>query len=118
MTNEKNHAPIKTLVQEYTLDAPREKVWRAITIPAFRENWLPQETLRDAAPSAVIPGQEVTYKMQDTEPPFFESTVTFRLSDTEKGETSLLIIHKLTDPKVRGITKAANTNTPPLMRAA
>jgi uncharacterized protein YndB with AHSA1/START domain len=33
----------KQLVFEYQLDAPPEKVWRALSIPAFRERWLPDE---------------------------------------------------------------------------
>ena len=46
---------VKELVFEYELDAPPEKVWRAISIPAFREKWLPNRDLADAEPVASAP---------------------------------------------------------------
>lgn len=33
--------PDTALVLEYEFDAPPAKVWRAVTIPALRERWLP-----------------------------------------------------------------------------
>ena len=53
------------LVFEFELDAPPEKVWRAISLPEFREKWLPQEDLVDAEPISSAPGEEVSYRMKD-----------------------------------------------------
>ena len=41
------------LVIEYELDAPPEKVWRAVTIPALRERWLPDCDLAGAEPCGI-----------------------------------------------------------------
>ena len=38
------------LVLDYELDAPPDKVWRAISIPELREHWLPEKHLADADP--------------------------------------------------------------------
>lgn len=97
------------LVLEYRLDAPPEKVWRAISIPEFREKWLPGKTL-DGAVSAV-PGEEIRYKMREPEPPFLESLVTFQLRSDASGGTILRIEHVL-------MPRAANSNRPLSMRAA
>ena len=45
-----------TLVLDYELDAPPEKVWRALSIPALRDQWLPGGDLADAEPLAATPG--------------------------------------------------------------
>lgn len=100
---------------EYRLDAPKEKVWRAISIPEIRERWLPGINLRNAKPIRQIPGQEVTYQMRDTYPPYLESIVTFYLSQTGENSTCLRIIHQLTD--ARCLTPA-NSNTADMMCAA
>ena len=59
----------KDLVLEFELDAPPEKVWRAISIPAFRDKWLPKGELADAEPVSWAPGEEIRYRMRDDEPP-------------------------------------------------
>jgi uncharacterized protein YndB with AHSA1/START domain len=107
------------LVLEYELDAPVEKVWRAISVPAFRERWLPKEDLIGAEPVSSVPSEEVRYRMRDHEPPFLESTVTFQILPNAVGGTRLRIIHGLLDPRAQGqLPKAANNNWPCLMRAA
>jgi uncharacterized protein YndB with AHSA1/START domain len=104
---------------EYQLDAPPHKVWRAISIPEFRERWLPQDALADPEATSVTPGREISYKMRDDAPPFLESTVTFRIAPSQNGGTNLRIIHEPTDARLTRITRAAaNSNSPPLMRAA
>jgi uncharacterized protein YndB with AHSA1/START domain len=104
---------------EYNLDEPPQKVWRAISIPEFRENWLPKEALADPEATSITPGQEVRYRMRDNTPPFLESTVTFRIAPNATGGTCLRIIHELTDVRFDRMTRAAaNRNRPPLMLAA
>ncbi|MGC2781111.1 MAG: polyketide cyclase [Bradyrhizobium sp.] len=109
----------KDLVLDYDLDAPPEKVWRAISIPALRENWLPSGELADAAPISSTPGEEVRYRMRDDEPPFLESIVTFQVMPNAAGGTRLRIIHGPVATKLmRRSPPAANSNWRSLMRAA
>jgi uncharacterized protein YndB with AHSA1/START domain len=108
----------KDLVLEYELEAPPEKVWRAISIPAFREKWLPKRQLAEAEPVSSMPGEEIRYRMRDDEPPFLESIVTFQLRPHAAGGT-MLRIHELADARLeRPLRRAANTNRFCLMRAA
>lgn len=103
----------KQLVFAYQLEAPPEKVWRALSIPAFRERWLPAEV--EAVSS--IPGEEVRYRLKEEEPPFLESVVTFQLAPKEGG-TELRIIHSLTDARLSQPPAPANSNQPLMLRAA
>lgn len=97
---------------EYEFDEPPQKVWRAISIPEFRESWLPSDALADPEATSITPGQEVRYRMRDNAPPFLESTVTFQVTPNASGGTSLRIIHKLTDARFERMTSAANNNGP------
>ncbi len=99
---------------DYELDATPQKVWRAISISQLRENWLPAKDLADAEAISARPGEEITYRMRKSEPPFLESMVTFRIFPNADGGTRLRIIHELK----RTGTVAANSNHMPLMRAA
>lgn len=119
MNDEKTKEPKTGIALEYELDEPPQKVWRAISIPEFRESWLPKEALADPEATSVTPGEEVRYRMRDNAPPFLESTVTFRITPNATGGTSLRIIHELTDMRFDRMTRAAgNNNSPPLMLAA
>lgn len=107
------------LVFEYELDAPPEKVWRAISIPAFREKWLPKGNLAQAEPITSKPGEEVRYAMRDDEPPFLESVVTLQVTPNATGGAKLKIIHALADARLRRHPpRAANSNGAGLMLAA
>jgi len=107
------------LVFEYELDASPEKVWRAVSIPAFREKWLPTRELAEADPIATEPGEQISYRMRDDEPPFLESVVTFQVRPDPNGGTILRIVHGLTDARLSPqMAPAANNNAPLLMRAA
>ncbi len=104
---------------EYELDAAPQKVWRAISIPEFRENWLPSEALADPEPASCKPGEEISYRMRESEPPFLESMVTFRMVPGISGGTSLRVIHRLNDTRLKRVAAAAaNSNRAPVMRAA
>ncbi|WP_431016115.1 SRPBCC family protein [Bradyrhizobium pachyrhizi] len=105
------------LVLEYELDAPPEKVWRAVTIPALRERWLPDCDLADAEPLSSIAGEEVRFRLRESEPPFRESHVIFRIEPNEAGGTRFRIIQQACD--IRGKQpQPANSNNRCLMRAA
>ncbi|MBF4190164.1 SRPBCC domain-containing protein, partial [Serratia ureilytica] len=41
MNKQAEPPPHERLVLEYSLDAPPEKVWRALSEPELREQWLP-----------------------------------------------------------------------------
>lgn len=116
---EQDNKQTRDLVLDYELDAPPEKVWRAINNPALRERWLPKRDLADATPISATPGQEVRYRMREDEPPFLESIVTFQVSPNEAGGTRLRIIHGLVTERLMPRTlQAANSNRRTLMRAA
>ena len=104
------------LVLEFELDAPPEKVWRAISIPAFRDRWLPTEALVTAEPVSSVRDNEIRYSMREHEPPFLESVVTFQIRPGADGGTRLRIIHGPVSARVA--PRAANSNWPCLMRAA
>ena len=105
------------LVIEYELDAPPEKVWRAVTIPALRERWLPDCDLAGAEPLSSVAGEEVRYRLRDSEPPFRESHVTFRIEPNEVGGTRFRIIQQTCGERASP-PRAANNNSRMLMRAA
>jgi len=108
----------RELVLQYELDAPPEKVWRALSIPEFREKWLPEADLAEAKPLSTVPGVEIRFRMRDREPPNLESIVAFQIR-TETGRTILRIVHRLVDTQpARGRSPAANSNEPWVMRAA
>lgn len=103
----------------YDLDAPPEQVWRAISAPEFRQRWLPDGELADGSPISSAPGEEISYRMKDDEPPFLESVVTFQVRPKDDGGTILRIIHGLADERLAWRQPAAaNNNRPSLMRAA
>jgi uncharacterized protein YndB with AHSA1/START domain len=109
----------EVLVFEYELDASPEKVWRAISIPGFRNKWLPREDLADADPVSTAPGEEIRYAIRDGEPPFLESIVTFQVRPGADGGSILRVVHGLTDARlVPRKVPAANNNGPLMMLAA
>lgn len=104
---------------DFDVDEPPHKVWRAISVPAYRQHWLPHDALTEQEPITITPGQEVRYRLRDDAPPFLESTVTFTVAPNENGGTCLRIIHELTDARIdRMARNTANCNAPPLKSAA
>lgn len=119
MSETETEAATDELVLDYELDAPVEKVWRAISIPAFRDKWLPDGALAEAEPVSSAPNEEIRYRMRENAPPFLESIVTFQVSPNADGGTRLRIIHEvLTARRTSRPPQAANSNTVCLMRAA
>lgn len=106
---EKPDHPDAALVLEYDLDAPPAKVWHAVTIPALRERWLPGSELAGAEPESSIAGEEVRYRIRDSEPPFRESHVIFRLEPNDAGGTRFRIIQQACDDRAK-LPRPANTN--------
>ena len=84
----------ESLVLEYEFDAPPAKVWRAVTVPELRERWLPDCDLAGTEPETSTPGEEVRYRMRDSEPPFRESQVIFEIEPNVSGGTRFRIIQQ------------------------
>ena len=118
MTEKDNTEAAVRLVFEYEFDASPQKVWRAISIPELRANWLPEQDLSHSEPIAVVPEQSASYRLREAEPPFLESLVTFQIAANDNGGTSLTIIHELDDTRLNLKPQAANTNMQSIMRAA
>ncbi len=107
------------LVLEFALDAPVEKVWRAIEAPDLRERWLPGCVPTEAAPLASPSGREARFRMRDDGPPFAETTVTFRVLPRVEGGSILRITHDV--PAVEALRRGrspANGGRAPLLLAA
>ena len=109
------------LVLEFTLDAPPERVWRAIETPHLRERWLPGRPLTDAEHRTSDAGREIRFRMRDDAPPYAETAVTFHVRDGADGGSVLRIVHEPpavpSAVPVRGPVPA-NDRGGPLMRAA
>ncbi|MGV2110941.1 SRPBCC family protein [Agrobacterium salinitolerans] len=118
MNRQTPEAPKNGIELEYDLDEPPQKVWRAISIPAFRAIWLPAEALAEAEAIDIKPGEEVRYRLREDTPPFLESTVTFRIAANTQGGTSLRIIHDLPVNTGGMIKAAANHNGSSIKLAA
>jgi uncharacterized protein YndB with AHSA1/START domain len=118
MNGDDSQAATDPLVFAFRFDEPPEKLWRALSTPGLREHWLPDAELADPEPSVVTPGEALRYRMRDSEPPFLESVVTFRIDASEAGGSSLHVIHELSDHRVGQDLIPANSNGPPVMRAA
>ncbi|HEY0211400.1 polyketide cyclase [Acerihabitans sp.] len=107
------------LLFEYALDAPAEKVWRAISIPALREQWLPGIAGARADILSATQGAEICLRLREDEPPYLESRVTLRIRPNHSGGTLLTIIHRLDDSRLNNPTSpAANDDTSCLMLVA
>lgn len=119
MSEMETERPLADLVLEYDLDAAPEQVWRALSVPAFREEWLPEEDLSDAAPVIARSEMEICYRMREDEPPFLESYVTFQVRPGEGAGSILRIVHSVADTNtISRLPRAANSNGPMAMRAA
>lgn len=123
MTHQKTDDRGQELLFQYDLDAPPEKVWRAISIPALREKWLPDIDFAQPEPLFSTRNAEIRYRMRDKKPPFLESLVTLKIRPDNNGGTILTIIHRLDDARLNSHTSpaanpAANDATSCLMLAA
>lgn len=104
------------LVFECALDAPPEKVWRALTIPEYLARWLKPRQDLDLAIVTAEENKSLTYRWReagqgatgDAE----DSLVTFELTPTDDGRTWFRLTHA-----PMALPVAANSNSP-LMLAA
>ncbi|MEM9105773.1 MAG: SRPBCC domain-containing protein [Pseudomonadota bacterium] len=114
-----NKTERKTHLQfEYDIDAPPEKVWRALSEPTFRERWLPGSDIVDPEPIVSKAGETIAYRMREDQSPFLESVVTFLIGENADGGTCLKVIHALTDESLNQSCMGANDNRPRMRLAA
>ena len=119
MSTEHRDDPDERIELEYDIDEPPGKVWRAITVPELRDVWLPGDVLAETEAAALTPGEEVSYRIRESAPPFLESMVTFHIAPNAAGGTSLRIVHERVDAGVGPVkAQAANDDVQPVMRAA
>jgi uncharacterized protein YndB with AHSA1/START domain len=107
----------QTLVFETTLDAPPEKVWRALTIPEYLERWLQPPEDAEISVVASDENRSLTYRWREpgegiTAAPE-ESLVTFEIAPREDGGTWFRLTHA-----PLAVPAAANSNEPVMMLAA
>ena len=79
------------LVFEADLDAPPEKVWRALATPELRDAWLGEP---EAGPAEIVradPGSRLDLAWPTREG---DSLVSFEIEDGEGGGTRLTIVHR------------------------
>ena len=106
------------LVFECSLDAPPEKVWRALTIPEYLKCWLQPADAVDLSMVTSEENRSLTYRWRESGAGAVvgaeESLVTFELTPTSDGGTWFRLTHA---PLAMPV--AANSNRPAtLMRAA
>ncbi|WP_048648748.1 SRPBCC family protein [Nitratireductor soli] len=108
----------ETIVVECVLEAPLEKVWRALTVPELAAAWLdaPGGDAPDASYEVLdaLPFSRVRYAWHDAGANEPDTLVTVELSPQPDGGTWFRLTHsaeKVPRP-------AANFNGPPLARAA
>ena len=106
------------VVFECALDAPPEKVWRALTIPEYLARWLRPADDVEIAMVTAVENQSLSYRWRDTGKGAIagveDSLLTFELTPTTDGGTWFKLTHG-----PLALPAAANTNhRGPLMRAA
>lgn len=114
-----------TIVVECELEATPEKVWRALTVPEFVATWLDvpaadKVTADTTGPAyriiEALPFSRVRYAWNDATVSEPETVVTFDLEAQPGGGTWFRLTHSV--ETARTIASPANSNSPPLMRAA
>jgi len=106
------------LVFECALDAPPEKVWRALTVPEYLERWLKPEQEIELAVVTAEENKSLTYRWREAGQGAIagmeDSIVTFELTPTGDGGTWFRLTHA-----PLAVPVAANSNmTGPVMLAA
>ena len=106
------------IVFECALDAPPEKVWRALTIPEYLARWLKPEQHIDLAVVTAEENKSLTYRWRESGQGAIvgaeDSVVTFELTPMLDGGTWFKLTHA-----PLALPVAANSNQRgPMMLAA
>ena len=104
------------LTFECALDAPPEKVWRALTVPEYLERWLKPEQKIELAVVTAEENRSLTYRWREAGQGAVvgmeDSLVTFELTPTNDGGTWFRLTHA-----PMAVPVAANSNGPLMMAA-
>ena len=105
-------------VFECVLDAPPEKVWRALTIPAYLDRWLQPRAAEQLDVVTSDENKSLTYRWRESGQGAAvgaeDSLVTFELTPTHDGGTWFRLTHA-----PMPLPAAANSNrVGPMMLAA
>ncbi len=97
------------LVFECTLDAPPEKVWRALTSPEYLNHWMQPPDNLDLTVIASEENRSLSYRWREAGAGHTpeDSVVKFELAPDGEGRTAFRLTH--THPS---IPVAANSNVP------
>ena len=105
------------LVFECALDAPPEKVWRALTIPEYLERWLKPAEAIDLSVVTSEENKSLTYRWRESGQGAIsgaeDSLVTFELTPTLDGGTWFKLTHA-----PMAVPAAANSNVAGAMMMA
>ena len=101
------------LVFETVLDAPPEKIWRALTIPEFRDRWLQPPRDVEVHMVTVNDNSLLTFSWKERNE---ESVVTIELTPQKNGGTGFRLTHSPATIPAAANRNATSTTT--LMRAA
>lgn len=106
-----------TLVFETALDAPPEKVWRALSIPEYLERWLQPPEDAEISIVASDENRSLTYRMREPGEGAAampeDSIVTFEIAPLEDGGTWFRLTHAPV-----AMPAAANSNEPVMILMA
>lgn len=104
------------VVFECALDAPPEKVWRALTIPQYLERWLKPAQDIDLSVVRSEENRSLTYRWRESGQGAIsgaeDSIVTFELTPTVDGGTWFKLTHA-----PLAVPVAANSNTSMMLAA-
>lgn len=106
------------LSMEFQLDATPDKVWRAITIPEYREQWMATDGIANVDVVSEIPGEEVRFRISELSPPFLDSTVIFQIRPNECGGTILRILQTPEISSRKSRLQAASNDNLCMIRSA
>lgn len=98
------------LVFETTLDAPPEKVWRALSIPEYLDRWVRPPSGTEISVVAREENRCLTYRWREpaeNRAVSEESLVTFEIAPRDDGTTWFRLTHEPVSMPV-----AANSNEP------
>ena len=109
---------VDELVFECALDAPPEKVWRALTVPEYLKRWLKPSQDIDLAVLTAEENVSLSYRWREAGQGAVagveDSVVTFELSPTDDGRTWFRLTHA---PVLVPVAANGNAAGPMLMAA-
>lgn len=109
-----NEAPSRSEPQlefSFEFEADPDKVWKAISVEAFRKRWLPDQNVLEVLHERQR--EQLELLIEETEPPHHQGIVTFSIHANGRGGTIFGIVHRRTIARA-----AANDAVPRMLLAA